>query len=138
MECVINEGWLPHRRAIDGELAGYLVPAAAAPGLFAPVTVIGTIIEPETGPLPEAEARALVEARGLEALHGRWWAELPSPLLPGVLDASNPVGGWEWRLVMIVEANDERCVIRPRNPAPEELESSAVLPVPVGELLRPE
>lgn len=135
---MIHEDWLPHRRAQDGELAGYLVPAAGAPGRFAPVTIIGTIIEPETGPLPEAEARALVEARGLEELHGRWWAELPAPLLPGVLDAANPVAGWEWRLVVIVEADDERCVIRPQNPAREELASSAVLPVPVGELLRPE
>jgi hypothetical protein len=39
---------------------------------------------------------------------------------------------------VIVEADDERCVIRPQNPAREERESSAVLPVPVGELLRPE
>lgn len=134
---MINEAWLPHRR-VDGELAGYLVPAAGVPGRFAPVTIIGTIIEPETGPLSEAEARALVEARGTDELHGRWWAELPAPLLPGVLDASDPVAGWEWRLVVIVEANEERCVIRPQDPAPEELESTAVLPVPVGELLRPE
>jgi hypothetical protein len=140
---MVPEGWLPHRRVADGELAGYLAPVdaddttgAADAARFIAMTVVGTVVDPESGALEEAAARALVEARGQAALDGTWWARLPKPLPAGNLHAAHAYADWEWRPVVIARADASRCVLRAETPWPEERHSRALLPVPVGELLR--
>jgi hypothetical protein len=116
---VIPADWQPVHRE-DGELVGYLAGGRE-------LTLIG---------LPLDVGR--LEERGLAAIDGRWQARLPSPLPPGILDASQPALDWGWRDVVIVETSPVECRVRPVMSYPEELHAQAVLPVPVGELLRRE
>ena len=114
-------------RPEDGEHVGYLSPEGA------PHLLTGSAL-----PTPSGDARDLLTRRGLAALDGRWWCRLPSPLPRVVLDASRPQPEWEWQAVVIVEATPETTTVRPEWPAPEESTSRAVLPTPVGDLLRDE
>jgi hypothetical protein len=130
---VIPTGWQPVRRPADGEHVGYLVPDGS-PGLVLPVTLLGSALGP---PHDRPTATALLAARGLVALDRRWWCRLPAPLPPGALPAGEPADGWEWRPVVLVEVSSAECRVRPEWAAPGELTAQAVLPVPVGDLLRP-
>ena len=114
-------------RPEDGEHVGYLSPEGA------PRLLTGTPLT-----VAAADARDLLVSHGLRALDRRWWCRLPSPLPRGLLDAGAPEPGWEWRPVVVVEASPERCTVRPEWPAPEEMTGRAVLPTPVGDLLREE
>ena len=116
---MIPSDWQPVHRD-DGELVGYLAAGEQR-------TLIGLPLD-----------RGTLEERGLVAIDGRWQARLPSPLPPGILDASTPAEEWGWRDVVVVEASPTECRIRLSMAYPEELKSQAVLPVPVGDLLRRE
>jgi hypothetical protein len=120
------------RRPDDGETVGYLVPDG---DLVVPLTLVGT---PLGAPGTEADATALLVARGLRALDRRWWCRLPDPLPRGVLAAGEPEPGWGWRPVVLAEVSPTACRVRPEWASPEELTAHAVLPVPVGDLLRAE
>ena len=122
---MIPTHWTPVHRPEDGEHVGYLSPDGV------PRLLTGARLTTAA-----ADARDRLISRGLRALDGRWWCRLPSPLPPGVLDASRPRPEWDWQPVVIVEATPESCTVRPEWPAPEELTSRAVLPTPVGDLLR--
>jgi hypothetical protein len=130
---VIPSGWVPVQRA-DGEHVGYLVPDGS-PGLVLPVTLVGAALGP---PQDRASATVLLTARGLSALDRRWWCRLPDLLPPGVLAAARPRPEWGWRAVVLVEVGPVECRLRPEWPAPRELTAQAVLPVPVGDLVRAE
>jgi hypothetical protein len=127
---MIPEHWEAVRRPQDGEVVGYLVPTGSD---VVPTTLAGT---PLGGRQPAPAARALLVARGLRAMDGRWWCRLPEPLPCGVLDGSSPAPGWDWCPVVVVEAAPDGVVVRPEWPAPGEAGARAVLPVPVGDLLR--
>ena len=117
-------------RRADGEHVGYLVPENV---LAVPTALTGFPLGPAQAP---ADARVLLEARGLVALDRRWWCRLPEPLPRGLLTAHPPQAEWEWRPVVLVEVSSTGCRVRPEWPAPEEITARAVLPVPVGDLLR--
>jgi hypothetical protein len=129
---VITTEWDVVRRPDDGETVGYLVPDG---DLVVPVTLVGT---PLGAPRAATDAAALLLARGLATLDGRWWCRLPDPLPRGVLDAGGPEPGWGWRPVVLVEVSPTGCRVRPEWPEPAELGGQAALPVPVGALLRAE
>ena len=112
-------------RPEDGEHVGYLSPDGA------PLLLTGAPLPPASG-----DARALLASHGLPALDRRWWCRLPAALPRGTVDAGVPGPGWEWRPVVIVEASPLTCTVRPEWPAPEEMAGRAVLPTPVGDLLR--
>jgi hypothetical protein len=118
----------------DGEHVGHLV-LDGAPGPVFPVTIVGAAIDPAREP---AAAAALLEERGPAALERRWWCRLPAALPRGVLAAGDPPAGWGRRPVVLVEVSPDGCRVRPEMAAPEELTAQAVLPVPVGALLRAE
>jgi hypothetical protein len=122
---VIPTHWTPVHRPEDGEHVGYL----SADG--APRLLTGALLPSHAG-----DARDLLVSRGLPSLDRRWWCRLPPVLPRGLLDAGTPEPGWEWRSVVIVEAAPQACTVRPEWPAPEELAARAVLPTPVGDLLR--
>ena len=124
--------WEAVRRPDDGEVVGYLVGDGAD---VVPTTLVGTALG---GRQPADAARALLVQHGLTALDRRWWCRLPTPLPRGVLDATSPGAGWEWRPVVVVEVAPDGTRIRPEWPAPEEVGAQATLPVPVGVLLRSE
>lgn len=132
LSAVIPPAWQPVRRPADGELVGYLVPDGAE-DVVVPTTLLGT-------PLGAAarvdEARGLLVAEGLRAVDVRWWCRLPGTLARGLLSGARPEADWSWRPVVVVEASPVGCRIRPEWPAPEELGGQAMLPVPVGSLLR--
>jgi hypothetical protein len=127
---VIPTRWDVVRRPDDGELVGYLAPAAG--DLVVPTSLAGTPVGPAG---PAAESAALLVRSGLTSLARRWWCRLPGTLPPGLLDAAVPAPDWEWRPVVLVEVSPTGCRLRPEMPAPEELTSQAALPVPVGDLL---
>jgi hypothetical protein len=129
---VITTEWDVVLRPDDGETVGYLMPEG---DLVVPLTLVGT---PLGAAQTHAEATALLLARGLGALDGRWWCRLPDVLPGGVLPAAEPASGWGWRPVVLVEVSPTGCRVRPEWPAPEELAGQAALPVPVGGLLRVE
>ncbi len=80
--------------------------------------------------------RGTLEERGLVELDGTWQCRLPTPLPPGGLDASTPAADWTWRYVVIAETSPNGCRVRLAMSDPAEQRSFAVLPVPVGDLLR--
>jgi hypothetical protein len=127
---VIPPAWQPVRRPEDDELVGYLVPDGAA---FVPTTLLGT---PLGAAGPAGDARRLLVAEGLRAVDGRWWCRLPGTMPRGLLSGARPEEHWPWRPVVVVEASPVGCRIRPEWPAPEERSGQALLPVPVGPLLR--
>jgi hypothetical protein len=119
-------------RRPDGESVGYLVPDGP---LVVPVNLLGRPFGPAQDP---AGATALLRARGLAALDRRWWCRLPDLLPPGLLAAERPRPEWGWRAVVLIEVQPAECRLRPEWPAPRELTAQAVLPVPVGDLVRAE
>jgi hypothetical protein len=128
---VIPPDWTPVHRPSDGEAVGYL---AFDPAGALPVSLCGL-------PLGRAQDAAAAEDvlvhNGLAALDRRFWCALPDPLPAGEFDAVG-AGGTDWRPVVIIEVSADRTVVRPEWPAPEELTARAVLPTPVGDLLRSE
>ncbi|WP_448627300.1 hypothetical protein [Geodermatophilus sp. URMC 64] len=129
--AVIPTSWTPVTRPSDTEHVGYLVPDGD--GRVVPTSLVGSALGPARD---RGAAVALLVERGLAGLDRRWWCRLPTPLPAGVLAAREPERGWEWRLVVVIEASPEGCTVRPEWPAPEELTARAALPVPVGDLLR--
>jgi hypothetical protein len=131
---VIPPHWQPLRRPEDGELVGYLVRDGAV-DLVLPVSLLGTALA-AAGPLEDA--RRLLLGDGLRAVDRQWWCRLPALLPRGLLPGDRPEEDWSWRPVVVVEASPTACRIRPRFPALEETGGMALLPVPVGSLLRTE
>lgn len=117
---VIPTDWTPVHRA-DGELVGWVAPDGR-PRLL-------------TGAPMGDDGIEQLRSRGLAALDRRWWARLPAPLPPGVLPAGEPDEDWTWQPVVLVESSPTGCTVRPEWPAPGET-GRALLPVPVGDLLR--
>jgi hypothetical protein len=122
---VIPAHWTPVHRPEDGEHVGYLSPDGA-PRLLTGATLTTTATDPHD----------LLVSRGLRALDRRWWCRLPDLLPDGLTDAGAPAAEWSWRPVVIVEVSPTACAVRPEWPAPEEMTGRAVLPTPVGDLLR--
>ncbi|MGY2128939.1 hypothetical protein [Blastococcus sp. SYSU DS0617] len=129
---MIPTDWTPVHRA-DGEQVGWLEPDGAD-GRVRPRLLTGAQFAPAgTGD----EATEVLRSRGLAALDRRWWARLPAPLPPGLLPAGKPDEDWDWQPVVLVESAPTGCTVRPEWPAPGET-GRALLPVPVGDLLREE
>jgi hypothetical protein len=122
---VIPSTWTPVHRPEDGEHVGYLSPDGV-PRLLTGATLTA----------PAADPHDLLLTSGLRALDRRWWCRLPAVLPDGITDAATPTADWEWRSVVLVEVSPTTCTVRPEWPAPEELSNRAVLPTPVGDLLR--
>lgn len=112
-------------RPEDGEHVGYLSPDGV-PRLLTGATLTASA----------ADARDRLVSGGLRALDRRWWCRLPAPLPRGVTDAAQPPEDWNWQPVVLVEVSPTICTVRPEWPAPEEMDARAVLPTPVGDLLR--
>jgi hypothetical protein len=129
---VIPTSWTAVRRA-DGEHVGWVAPEGG-PGRLLPLLLTGA---PLTDARPPEEAVALLRERGLAALDRRWWARLPEERLVGSVPAHRPEPGWTWQPVVLVESSPTGCTVRPEWPAPGET-GRALLPVPVGDLLRAE
>jgi hypothetical protein len=129
----VTSTWEVVHRMDDGERVGYLAPSPAGNGLVIPMTLAGT---PADGPLPAAEAAALLTETGLALLACRWWCRLPDPLPRGLTDADKPAEDWSWRPTVLVDVSPHELRVRPEWPAAEETAALAVLPVPVGGLLR--
>jgi hypothetical protein len=127
---MIPAGWRAHHRPGDGEIVGYLAPAADS--LVTPMSLLGTPLAPAQG---TQEAAALLEREGLAVLSRRWWCRLPQPIPVAGLDPADAQPDWEWRAVVIVEASPTNCVMRPEFAAPDERTRTVTLTVPVGELL---
>lgn len=130
---MIPSHWHPRHRPLDGELAGYLAPDPAGPDLFLPLTLLGT---PLGDPAPFPQAAAIVDERGLAALNGRWWIDLPDPLPNRTLDLPPPGPGDVPRPVRLVEVGPHTLTLRPEFPAPDERSALVRLPVPPGDRLR--
>ena len=64
---MIPTEWQGHRRAVDGELVGYLVPGDGQ--TWTPVTLVGV---PVDGALPRADAERRLDEIGLSTLAERW------------------------------------------------------------------
>ncbi|MFB9237988.1 hypothetical protein ACFFWC_20910 [Plantactinospora siamensis] len=90
---MIPEHWLPHRRQLDDELLGYLVPVDD--GAFEPVTVFGYRLGAAGD---RADAEAVLDSVGLSYLADRWVLRLP--------DRAEPIS------VQLVEASPERLVVQ--------------------------
>jgi len=129
----VTSTWQVVHRTDDGEHVGYVVPASVDGGLVVPMTLAGT---PAAGPLPVADATALLTGTGLAVLARRWWCRLPDPLPAGVTDAHRPPADWPWRATVLVEVSPQQVQLRPEWAAPEERTARAVLPFPAGDLLR--
>jgi hypothetical protein len=127
---MIPAAWLAHHRSEDGEIVGYLAPAADS--LVTPMSLLGTPLAPAQS---TQEATALLEREGLAVLTRRWWCRLPQPIPASNLDPADDQPDWDWRAVVIVETKPTSCVIRPEFAEPEERTRTVTLPVPVGELL---
>lgn len=74
---MIPPEWTPHRREGDGEILGYLAPAGE--GACTPMTPFG---HRAGEPVAEADARAVLDARGLAYLADPWLLELPGRAEP--------------------------------------------------------
>jgi hypothetical protein len=130
---VIPTDWTPVHRPEDGEHVGYLSPDGG-PGRAVPRLLTGA----PAGPSSTSEAaRDLLVRRGLAMLDRRWWCRLPVPLVDGTR-VESPEPDWQWSSVVIVEASPAECRVRLEFAAPAELRALAVLPTPVGDLLREE
>lgn len=121
--------WEPRHRA-DGELVGYLVPHGNG---VVPMSLVGL---PLADPGPRDQAAGVLDTMGLAALDRKYYARLPNPVPPGVVDVDTPSADWDWRVVVIVESSPSRVSIRPAMAYPEELRSLVVIEPPVGDLLR--
>ena len=128
---MIPTHWTPVRRPEDGERVGYLSPDGG-PDLVVPRLLTGA----PAGPASRRDAaHDLLVARGLAMLDRRWWCRLPAPLVDGTR-ADRPSADWAWTAVVLVEASPVECRVRLEFAAPAELRALAVLPAPVGDLLR--
>jgi hypothetical protein len=128
---VIPTQWTPVYRPEDGEHVGYLSPDGA-PGRAVPRLLTGA----PAGPSSSSDAaRDLLVRRGLAILDRRWWCRLPVPLVDGTR-ADDPQPDWQWSAVVLVEASPVQCRVRLEYAEPAELRALAVLPTPVGDLLR--
>ncbi len=112
-------------RPEDGEHVGYLGPDGR-PRLLTGAALTTAAADPHD----------LLVTTGLRALDRRWWCRLPAQLPRGITHATEPAADWEWRPVVLVEVSSTTCTVRPEWPAPEEMDARAVLPTPVGNLLR--
>jgi hypothetical protein len=65
-DCMIPQDWIPHRRARDEELVGYLVPQGDN---VLPVTLFGYPLGTATD---AADARQVLESTGLSVLAEPW------------------------------------------------------------------
>ena len=128
---MIPTHWTPVHRPEDDERVGYLSPDGA-PDLLVPRLLTGAPAGPATH---QGAARELLVTRGLALLDRRWWCRLPAPLVDGTR-ADTPEADWEWASVVLVEASPVECRVRLEFAAPPELRALAVLPTPVGDLLR--
>jgi hypothetical protein len=111
----------------DGERTGWLDEHGGAR------TLIGTPLALR----PDEEPTEALQARGLTAIDGRWWARLPEEV-DATTDATAPRPDWRWEPVVLVEASPEACAIRLELAEPAQLRHHFRLPVPVGDLLRRE
>jgi hypothetical protein len=85
---VIPDGWIPHRRAEDDELLGFLRPVDDSPGRFVPVTVFGY---PLAAASDEDDAQAVLESFGLSYLADTWLLDVaghPDPISVQIVEAS--------------------------------------------------
>ncbi|NYJ04350.1 hypothetical protein [Petropleomorpha daqingensis] len=129
---MIPTSWTPVHRPSDAEHVGYLAPDGA-PGLVVPTSLVGLPLGPAQ---PSVQAAAVLVADGLRSLDRRWWCRLPSPMPADVLPAAEPEPDWGWHPVVLVEVSPEGCTVRLEMAEPAQLRARALLPVPVGELLR--
>ena len=128
---MIPTHWTPVHRPEDDEHVGYLSPDGG-PGRAVPRLLTGA----PAGPATTSEAaRDLLVRHGLAMLDRRWWCRLPVPLVDGT-PVGSPEAHWQWSAVVLVEASPVECRVRLEFAAPAELRARAVLPVPVGDLLR--
>ena len=128
---MIPTHWTPVRRPEDGEHVGYLSPDGG-PGRAVPRLLTGA----PAGPASTSDvARDLLITRGLALLDRRWWCRLPAPLVDGTR-ADSPQPDWTWTAVVLVEASPVECRVRLEFAEPAALRALAVLPTPVGDLLR--
>ena len=128
---VIPTHWTPVHRPQDGEHVGYLSPDGV-PARVVPRLLTGAPAGPSSGP---DAARELLVRQGLALLDRRWWCRLPVPLRDGT-PAGSPEPDWEWSAVVLIESSPAECRVRLEFAAPAELRAVAVLPTPVGDLLR--
>jgi hypothetical protein len=130
---VIPTDWTAVQRPADGEVVGYLS-ADGVPGMVLPRLLTGAPAGPSSA---MASARDLLVVRGLTMLDRRWWCRLPARLTNGT-DAGSPGPDWGWHAVVLVEVSPDRCRVRLEFAPPADMRALAVLPVPVGNLLREE
>jgi hypothetical protein len=130
--AVIPTSWTPVTRPSDAEHVGYLVPDGDDRRVV-PASLVGMSIGRAQ---PPADAVALLVAQGLRSLDRRWWCRLPQSLPDGVLPAAEPSPDWPWQPVVLVEVSPSRCTVRLEMAEPAQLRARAMLPVPVGDLLR--
>ena len=128
---MIPTHWTPVHRPADGEHVGYLAPDGV-PARVVPRLLTGTPAGPASS--PDADRDVLVR-HGLAMLDRRWWCRLPVPLSDGT-PANSPEPDWEWSAVVLIESSPVQCRVRLEFAAPAELRAVAVLPTPVGDLLR--
>ena len=86
---MIPTTWIPHRRADDDELLGYLQPVDGAADRFRPVTLFGYPLGDESD---EFDARQVLDSTGLSYLAGRWLLTLdgwPDPVAVEIVEASS-------------------------------------------------
>src|SRR5215469_14903863 len=80
--------WIPHRRAEDDELLGYLCPVDPSAERFVPLTVFGYPLGDEAD---EHDAQQVLESVGLSYLADRWLLTLdgrPDPISVEIIEAS--------------------------------------------------
>jgi hypothetical protein len=85
---VIPATWIPHRRAEDDELLGYLCPVGDPAERFVPVTIFGAPLGAETD---QDDAAQVLESAGLSYLAGRWMLtrdDHPDPIAVEIVEAS--------------------------------------------------
>src|SRR4051794_22350188 len=118
--AVIPVTWIPHRRAEDDELLGYLCPVEGPADRFVPLTVFGYPLADATD---EHDAQQVLDSVGLSYLADRW--------LLTVDGHPDPIS------VEIVEAGPDQ--VRVKNvdfSSPADIGKVFALGVPVGGALR--
>ncbi|MEU8663739.1 hypothetical protein [Actinoplanes philippinensis] len=85
---MIPATWIPHRRAEDNELLGYLSPVEGVADRFVPLTVFGHPLGDEGD---EHDARQILDETGLSYIASRWSLTLggrPEPISVEIVEAS--------------------------------------------------
>jgi len=134
----VAEQWIAYHRRSDGELTGYLSPVGAEAGApaerFVPLNLIG---HPLGDPGTRLESESVLDDRGLTSLANYWWVLSPRPFpVDEPLDLRDPRPGWEWRRIVIVDLDENACVVRPALPYPEEEQATATVTLPADDILR--